>query len=592
MIFVWFIYGLAFFVLGLVILVYPKKGSVFKLANHIWLIAAFGILHGTNEWLDMFIAIGKPFPPDILKIIRLVTLVGSFLFLLRFGTKIVSEKKKKYRIIETLPIVFLAIWAVIIVTTKPRLLTGDIFARYLLCTPGALLTALGLLLQIPRFKKTKLPAATRKLQLAAIAFILYTIFAGLIVKEASFFPASFLNYTLFQSIFNVPVQILRAVCAIILAYSMTKLLSIFRWETLEALRRSELRCNTIASVAPIILFVQDRDSIITFIQGKGLELLGLESSQIIGRRILEVFPSIPQLEENSRRALSGEEFVTTVTFNSTTFECCYSPLMDKEGEVTDVIGVFLDITIKVKAQEELDKYRRMIEKDARMIEIGTMGSAMAQQLDEPLSLTQLLLKRVISDLGGPSAPQNVTSSLEKSLSEISNTIEIVERFRSIAQISGKSIIAPVDIYQIAKRVITVFAQSAKSVNLNMALKNMSFVPFMSMTAREIEQIFFILIQNAIDTADSGKKQKLLISCEFQDKQIELRFADTCGGIEPERLKRIFEPFFTGDPDAREKNFNLAIAKEIIRTHDGDIIAESTPGQGTTFRVILPVQHID
>lgn len=591
MIFVWFIYGLAFFVLGLVILVYPKKESVFKLANHIWLIAGFGIIHGINEWLDMFIAIGKPFPPDILSIIRLVTLVGSFLFLLRFGTKVISEKIKKYRLIRTLPIVFLAIWAVITVTSRPPLLMADIFARYLLCAPGALLTAVGLFLQIPQFKQTKLPAATRNLRLAAIAFILYTLFAGLVVKEASFFPASFLNYTLFRSVFNVPVQIFRAVCAIILAYSTTKLLSIFRWETQEALRRSELRCNTIASAAPIILFVQDRDSIITFIQGKGLELLGLEPGQIIGRHILQVFPSIPQLDENTQRALSGEEFATTVTFNGFTFECCYSPLRDKEGEVTDIIGVFLDITVKAKAQQELDKYRRMIETDARMAEIGTMGSAMAQQLDEPLSLAQLLLKRVLSDLGELSTPQTVTDSLENSLSEITKIIDIVERFRSAAQIPGKSIIAPVDIYKIAKRVITVFAQSAKSVNLNMALKNMCFVPFMSMTAREIEQIFFILIQNAIDTADSAKKQKLIISCEFHDKQIELKFADTCGGIETERLKHIFEPFYTGEPDAREKNFNLAIAKEIIRSHDGDIIAESQPDQGTTFRVILPVQHI-
>ncbi|MHC4104421.1 MAG: PAS domain-containing protein, partial [Planctomycetota bacterium] len=429
MIFVWFIYGLAFFVLGLVILVYPKKASAFRLANHIWLIAGFGILHGTNEWLDMFIAIGKPFPPDILKIIRLVTLVGSFLFLLRFGTKVISEKTKKYSLIRVLPIVLFAIWAIIIVTSKPRLLMGDIFARYLLCAPGAFLTALGLFLQIPQFKQTKLSAATRNLRLAAIAFILYTVFAGLVVKEASFFPASFLNYTLFMTIFHVPVQIFRAVCAIILAYSTTKLLSIFRWETQEALRRSELRCSTIASAAPIILFVQDRDSIVTFIQGKGLELLNLESSQIIGRRTLEVFPSIPQLEENTQRALAGEEFVTTVTLNGTTFECCYSPLMDKGGEITDIIGVFLDITVKVKAQEELDKYRRMIEKDARMVEIGTMGSAMAQQLDEPLSLTQLLLKRVLGELGRPPTTETITSSLEKSLSEISKIIEIVERFR-------------------------------------------------------------------------------------------------------------------------------------------------------------------
>jgi PAS domain S-box-containing protein len=591
MLFVWFIYGLAFFVLGLVILVYPKKPSVFKLANDIWLIAGFGIVHGINEWLDMFIAIEKPFPPDILKIIRIITLVGSFLFLLRFGTKVISEKIKKYRLIRFLPILLLAIWGIIIVLSKPRLLMADIFSRYLLCAPGTLLTALGLFLQITQFKQTKLPAATRNLRLAAITFIFYAVFAGLVVKEASFFPASFLNYTNFKIIFHVPVQIFRTGCAIILAYSTTSLLSIFRWETREILRRSELHCSTITSAAPIILFVQDRNSVITFIQGKGLELLGLESGQIIGRHIIDVFPSVPQLELDSQRALSGEEFVTTVTLNDITFECCYSPLRDKEGEVTDVIGVFLDITVKVKAQNELDKYHRMIEKDARMIEIGTMGSVMAQQLDEPLSLTHLLLKRLLGDLGGQSAPEAITGNLEKSLSEVSKSIEIVERFRSTAQISGHTIIAPVDLYQIAKRVMTVFAQSAKSVNLNIALKDMSFVPFMSMTAREIEQIFFILIQNAIDAADAGKKQKLIISCEFQDKQIELQFADTCGYIEPQTLQHIFEPFFTGEPDAKEKNFDLAIVKEIIHTHDGSIAAESHPDQGTIFRVILPVQHI-
>jgi signal transduction histidine kinase len=591
MLFVWFIYGLAFFVLGLAILIYPKKPSVFKLANDIWLIAGFGILHGINEWLDMFIAFGKPFPPDIMKIIRLVTLVGSFLFLLRFGTKVISEKIKKYRLIRFLPIVFLAAWSIIIVTSESRLLMGDIFARYLLCVPGTFLTALGLFLQIPQFKQTKLPAATGNLRLAAITFILYMVFAGLIVKEASFFPATFLNYTNFMIIFHVPVQIFRAVCAIILAYSNIKLLSIFRWETREILRKSELRCSTITSAAPIILFVQDRNYVITFIQGKGLELLNLESGQIIGRHILEVFPSAPQLQLDSQRAFSGEEFVNTVTFKGITFECCYSPLRDKEGEVTDVIGVFLDITIKVKAQNELDKYHRMIEKDARMIEIGTMGSVMAQQLDEPLSLTHLLLKRLLSDLGEQSTPEAITTNLKKSLSEVSKSIEIVDRFRSAAQISGQSIIAPVDIYQIARRVMKVFAQSAKSVNLNIAFQDMSFVPFMSMTAREIEKIFFILIQNAIDAADSSKKQKLIISCEFQDKQIELRFADTCGYIKPQRLQHIFEPFFTGEPDAREKNFDLAIVKEIIRTHDGSITAESQPDQGTTFRVILPAQHI-
>jgi PAS domain S-box-containing protein len=91
----------------------------------------------------------------------------------------------------------------------------------------------------------------------------------------------------------------------VLAYGTTRLLSIFRWETQEALRSSEQRSSTIASAAPVILFVQDRNSVISFIQGKGLDVLGLEAQELIGRQIGDVFPSAPQLYEDSRRALFG-----------------------------------------------------------------------------------------------------------------------------------------------------------------------------------------------------------------------------------------------------------------------------------------------
>jgi PAS domain S-box-containing protein len=593
MIFIWFIYGLAFFALGLVIIVYPKKGSVFKLANYIWLIAGFGILHGINEWLDMFIKLERPFPPDVLKVIRMATLVGSFLFLLRFGTKAISERKNKYRRLKILPAVLFILWAFILVTSKNRLLMGDICSRYLLCAPGALLTAFGLFLHIPRFKETKLQGAIINLQICAITFMFYAVFAGFIVKNgADFWPASFLNYPLFERVFfGVPVQIFRAFCAVVLACSMAWLLSIFRWETEEALRRSELRCSRIASAAPIILFVQDRESVITFIQGKGLELVNLKGEEIVGKRLSQVFPSVPQLDDDSRQALAGEEFVTNVTIDGLIFEFCYSPIRDSDGHISGIIGVALDVTAGVKAQEELDKYRREVEKSAKMAQIGTMGSIMAQQLDEPIAVTRLMLQRLAADLNGTSTEEEMLSGLKKGLSEISRAADIVDRFRSVADVPEQEIIAPVDIYQIAKRLMRVFAQSAKRTNLSIAVKDINFVPFMTMSSHELEQIFFILIQNAIDWADVGRRQTLTISCQAQGKNIELEFTDTCGGIEPEKIQYLFEPFFVAQAGARVTGLNLAIAKQIVSTHGGKISAESEPGQGTTIIVTLPVEQV-
>jgi signal transduction histidine kinase len=68
--------------------------------------------------------------------------------------------------------------------------------------------------------------------------------------------------------------------------------------------------------------------------------------------------------------------------------------------------------------------------------------------------------------------------------------------------------------------------------------------------------------------------------------VEISFADTGCGIDPVRLERIFEPFFTTKTGGT--GLGLAIAERIIESHGGSIAVESEPGQGTTFKVRLPV----
>lgn len=69
------------------------------------------------------------------------------------------------------------------------------------------------------------------------------------------------------------------------------------------------------------------------------------------------------------------------------------------------------------------------------------------------------------------------------------------------------------------------------------------------------------------------------------------FSDTYGGIEAEKLQHLFQPFFTMEPDAKKTGLSLAIAKQIICGHGGEITAESQLGRGTTFHVKLPVEQV-
>ena len=139
--------------------------------------------------------------------------------------------------------------------------------------------------------------------------------------------------------------------------------------------------------------------------------------------------------------------------------------------------------------------------------------------------------------------------------------------------------------------MAVFAQSAQRANLTIAVKDIDVVLNLSIPARQLEQVFFILVQNAIDNADVNKHEKLTISCHLNINQIELRFSGTCGGIEPEKLQHIFEPFFTAVPGTKDTGLGLVVAKQIICDYGGYITAESQPGQGTILRVILPIEQV-
>lgn len=254
---VFFLYGLAFFILGLTIAVYPKKHSEFRLAQHIWLIAAFGILHGLTEWVDMFIILEKPFGIPSLRIIRFFLLPLSYVFLLQFGAKSITDAKQRYHVLNAAPVIFSIIWAIIVISSTQRFLMADVGARYLLGAPGIWLTSYALMLQATEIRKLGAPRPIVYLRLSALGFFLYGFFSGVIVPEARFFPATILNHTVFAETIGLKVQVFRTLCALLIAFGMIKVLEVFQWETTEVLRKSRENYRSIFDSANDAIFIHD-----------------------------------------------------------------------------------------------------------------------------------------------------------------------------------------------------------------------------------------------------------------------------------------------------------------------------------------------
>lgn len=225
--FVFFIYGLSFFTMGIAIFLQPRHKSIFKLADIIWLLGAFGVIHGINEWLDMLV-IARPSQLYLQSWAQAAALTVSFIFLFEFGAKLFFLNfEKKYFKKWVTPAVFIFVLVLILIFKKQY----SVWPRYFLCFPAGILTSAGFILYYYKNKGALRQFKARKYFFTAAAAVgAYSVFSGLIIPRADFFPASVINDASFLKVFGFPVQFLRALCAIALAWACWRVLGVFNQE--------------------------------------------------------------------------------------------------------------------------------------------------------------------------------------------------------------------------------------------------------------------------------------------------------------------------------------------------------------------------
>jgi signal transduction histidine kinase len=119
-------------------------------------------------------------------------------------------------------------------------------------------------------------------------------------------------------------------------------------------------------------------------------------------------------------------------------------------------------------------------------------------------------------------------------------------------------------------------------------------PKASVVPGQIEQILLNLIINARQAMSRGGRLRVQVRENQEARLIEIRIADSGCGIPPEKLRLIFEPFYTTkEPDAEGHGgtgLGLSVCRQIIEQHRGRIRVESLVGKGSAFTVKLPIQE--
>jgi two-component system NtrC family sensor kinase len=117
------------------------------------------------------------------------------------------------------------------------------------------------------------------------------------------------------------------------------------------------------------------------------------------------------------------------------------------------------------------------------------------------------------------------------------------------------------------------------------------IPEVECILSQLNQVFMNLLVNAAHAMGSERRGKILVrSGNGADATIWIEIADDGCGIPAENLKKIFDPFFTTKPVGQGTGLGLSLSYGMVQKHHGNISVHSAPGQGTCFRITLPIRQ--
>ncbi len=254
------------------------------------------------------------------------------------------------------------------------------------------------------------------------------------------------------------------------------------------------------------------------------------------------------------------------------------PVLDGFGKPTGVAFVLHDAT-QAKQQDELKR---------------GLVSTVSHQLKTPLTSIRMALYLLLDDKIGPLTPKQ-EELLVTAREDSERLYAIVEDLLDIARIQSGRIqmdLQRVDASTLALDSIESFKAQAQGCGVTLTASIPAGLPDVQADTTRVPHVFANLLSNAIKYTSPGGS--VTVAARAGNEAVWYSVTDTGCGIAPEYLPRVFEQFFRAPQQGRASGagLGLAIAKEIVTAHGGEIFAESDLGSGSTFSFSLrQAEHV-
>ncbi len=278
------------------------------------------------------------------------------------------------------------------------------------------------------------------------------------------------------------------------------------------------------------------------------------------------------------------------------------PLHDEFGEVKNLVVIHEDITEIRQAGEEQKRLERQLTEAQKMKAIGTLAGGIAHDFNNILGVIMgqaELIELFDTDESSPVRPR-----LNEILKASERARNLVHQILTISRHS-KGTDVPVDLVPLVKEVSKfIRASSPATIEIIESIDSEKLVVLSDPS--KIHQVFLNLCTNAVQAMgdSNGRLEVSLESVELDEKSVQqyahlsvgmyvmIVISDTGPGMTPEIREKIFEPYFTTKNEGEGTGLGLAVVHGIVKQQNGHIGVYSEEGNGTTFRILLPLIDAD
>jgi signal transduction histidine kinase len=270
--------------------------------------------------------------------------------------------------------------------------------------------------------------------------------------------------------------------------------------------------------------------------------------------------------------------------------------------VNDANGNLVGIMLIVRNLEYLSQVESTVRYSRKLAALGRLSAGVAHEVKNPLNSMMIHLELLRQQFAAPAPltaaragaaavaavrepridPAAALEHVDVIAGEIRRLDEVVQGFLKFTRPEDLKL-QPVRLASLFDEVVPIVKPEAERVGVTLEVE-CDGAPHVNGDPGMLRQAFLNLALNACQAMPDGGM--LRIRCEHtRHRRVAVNISDTGVGIKPEHLQRIFDLYFTTKKSG--SGIGLSMVYRTVQMHDGEIEVQSTPGKGTTFRILLP-----